>query len=119
MRCGCGWKRPRGRANGSWRWRRLGRWMRAPASDGSTLVVLMLRGVRRASASMRVRRRAGFCLRRGGWGGGGGVVPGGGGGGGWGLAIHHFAVVGGWGALLVPGFPRGGWGVCGGGGRGG
>src|SRR6266478_5445472 len=29
MRCGCGWKWPRGRANGSWRWRRLVRWSRA------------------------------------------------------------------------------------------
>src|SRR5947208_1166754 len=49
MRCGCGWKRPRGRGSGSWRWRRLVRWMRAPASDGSTLVVLMLRGERSLS----------------------------------------------------------------------
>src|SRR5262249_15110424 len=62
MRCGCGWRR-RERGTGSWRWRRLGRWVRRAACDGSTLVMLMLGRVRRASASQRAPRRARVRLR--------------------------------------------------------
>ena len=58
MRCGCGWTWLRG--SGEWKLEvgPAGAVLRAPACDGSRFVVLMLRGGRRASSSMRVRRQS-------------------------------------------------------------
>src|SRR5262249_30294462 len=101
MRCVWGW-RWGGRGSGSWRWRRLGRWMRRPASGGSTLAVLMLGRVRRASASMRGGRRGGFRLRLGGFWRGGGFLAAGGGPGGFCLTSLLFRVAGGAVGVWVP-----------------